>query len=265
MLPTPSTSHINPSLIYEPAEDSYLLLDTLSSASESAFLKQRFLSQGAVPLILEVGTGSGVVLAFVAAHAKAILGRETVLVLGGDVNVFACEAAGRTVLQACAENVKNSRSAEGKQSRGSAALLGMLWADLTTPLRRGAVDVLVFNPPYVPSEDVPNYGALEAEAADGAKVGLFEHDSHLLSLSYEGGVDGMEVTNRLLEQLPEVLDPERGVAYVLLCQQNRPEVVMQKIRTWGHGWSVEVVGSSGKKAGWEKLLIIRIWRSCSEI
>ena len=42
MLPTPSTSHVNYNRIYEPAEDSFLLLDTLASPSETTFLRIRF-------------------------------------------------------------------------------------------------------------------------------------------------------------------------------------------------------------------------------
>lgn len=70
----------------------------------------------------------------------------------------------------------------------------------------------------------------------------------------------MMVTNRMLEQIPDILSADRGVAYLLLCAQNNPELVKQRIREWGAGWMAETVGSSGKKAGWEKLVIVRIWR-----
>ena len=69
----------------------------------------------------------------------------------------------------------------------------------------------------------------------------------------------METTNRLLTQIPDVLS-ERGIAYVLLCAQNKPEDVKARIRAWEGEWRVETVGESGKKGGWEKLQIVRIWR-----
>lgn len=73
----------------------------------------------------------------------------------------------------------------------------------------------------------------------------------------------METTNRLLAQVPDVLSA-KGVAYVLLCAQNKPEEVKSAIRELPHGpWQVETVGRSGKKAGWEKLQIVRIWRETS--
>lgn len=264
MLSTPSTSHVDTDCIYEPAEDSFLLLDTLSSAAETQFLTQRFADQSTrhhdeanpSPLVLEVGSGSGVVLAFITAHAHAILGRADVIALGTDVNTFACGATKQTVAQACQAN-------KAKDVDCSGILLASMSADLTSPLRDGVVDLLIFNPPYVPSAAVPELKYLKSGTAiSDAKCSLrtFEEDSYLLQLSYDGGVDGIEVTNRLLERLPNLLNLARGVAYVLLCAQNRPREVMQRIRGWGDGWSVASVSHSGKKAGWEKLQVIRIWR-----
>src|SRR4051794_4126518 len=114
MLPTPSTSHISPS-VYDPAEDSFLLLDTLSSSEEAGFLHTRFATPSpasetppsSAPLILEVGTGSGVVLAFLTAHALRIFGRDDVLTIGTDVNPFACRDAVVTVRQAVEDATQN--------------------------------------------------------------------------------------------------------------------------------------------------------------
>lgn len=254
MLPTPSTSHVCFDRVYEPAEDSYLLLDTLSSASESAFLQDRFkqTASTAPPLVLEVGVGSGVVLAFVAANAGAIFGRHDVLTLGTDINSFACRAASQTVRHAVQERDKETRS----------IFLDVVNGDLASALRPQSVDVFVFNPPYVPAElpDLARHADFNAVPAGTHKTS-FEQDSYLLELSYAGGEDGMVVTNRMLEQIPGILSKGRGVAYVLLCAQNKPEVVKQQIRDWGAGWEAETVGSSGQKAGWEKLQIVRIWKS----
>lgn len=264
MLPTPSTSHVDTDCIYEPAEDSFLLLDTLSSEAETHFLTQRLAGHQSPghhdepnpsPLVLEVGSGSGVVLAFVIAHANAILGRADVIALGTDVNTFACKATKQTVAQAC-------QATRAKDADGSGFLLATMSADLTSPLRDGVVDLLIFNPPYVPSHAVPELKYLNpGKATSGTECTsrTFEEDSHLLQLSYDGGVDGIEVTNRLLEQLPNLLNLARGTAYILLCAQNEPGEIMQRIRRWGDGWSVAAVRHSGKTAGWEKLQIIRIW------
>jgi len=252
MLPTPSTSHVSFDRIYEPAEDTYLLLDTLSSESESTFLRDRFdnTSLPTPPLVLEVGVGSGVVLAFVAANACSILGRHDVLTLGTDLNRFACQAASQTVRHAIEERKVDGRT----------VFLDVVNGDLATALRPHSVDIFVFNPPYVPAElpDLSRHTDFNALAHGRSKTS-FEQDSYLLELSYAGGEDGMAVTDRMLEQVPDILSHGRGVAYVLLCAQNKPDAVKKRIRGWGPGWQIETVGSSGMKAGWEKLVVLRIW------
>ncbi|OAP58438.1 hypothetical protein AYL99_07528 [Fonsecaea erecta] len=342
MLPTPSTSHVSYDLIYEPAEDSYLFLDTLSSASETAWLRLRFCSssppcssssssaqpepepepeqpttssssrtrtrttaqannKSPPPLLVEVGPGSGVVVAFLAAHAPAIFGRP-VLGLSVDVNPYACRATRTTVEKALGETqaaaaaemttttLTTTTTIDEKnpwsRSRSRSIYLASLNGDLVTPLRSGEVDVLVFNPPYVPTESVPAPPAPpppRTTTTPPAASPTFADQSHLLALSYAGGRDGMDVTRRLLRQVPAVLSP-RGVAYVLFCRGNRPDEVKRWIRSWGSGseseseseandgdgdhhhhhqqgrWRAETVGTSGKTAGWEKLEIVRIWR-----
>ncbi|KAI9810817.1 MAG: S-adenosylmethionine-dependent methyltransferase [Pycnora praestabilis] len=263
MLPTPSTSHVCFDKIYEPSEDSYLLLDALSSVTESTFLSERFKAhcpftghnqaETPSPLVVEIGTGSGVVLAFLTAHAKSIIGRADLLTLGTDVNSFACLATRETVDIAC-----NSVS---HQDGNEALYLDSVVTDLSGPIRPGLIDVLVFNPPYVPTPELPGLPAVATTSGEPNFTTSFEYESHLLSLSYAGGIDGMETTNRLLEQIPGILSVDRGVAYILLCAQNMPEDVKARIRTWGSGWDVETVAQSGKKGGWEKLQIIRIWRT----
>ena len=75
-------------------------------------------------------------------------------------------------------------------------------ASLTGPLStrlRNSVDVLIFNPPYVPTE-------LE-EAQQGQKYGQ-------ISSSWAGGFDGMEVTDKLLR--------ESEVRNDFICQRPNP-------------------------------------------
>ena len=277
MLPTPSTTHVPYHRVYEPSEDSFLLLDTLSAPSETAFLASHFpLSSSSStntstttsistpsPLLLEIGPGSGVVLAFLTAHAQHIFGREDVLALGVDVNWHACAATGETVQKAVRESSSSSEERDGRGGgAGSGYFLGAVQGDLTGAVRPGTVDVLVFNPPYVPTDEVPSLLGKEVEEGQGSGGGkmTFEEDSRLLALAYAGGRDGMEITERVIAALPGVLSA-RGVAYLLLCAGNKPEEVKARIRGMEGGeWRAETVGTSGKQAGWEKLQIVRIWR-----
>ncbi|KUJ24091.1 uncharacterized protein LY89DRAFT_573118 [Mollisia scopiformis] len=249
MLPTPSTSHVDFERIYEPAEDSYLLLDTLSSETEKDFLRTRYsAAHSPSPLVVEVGTGSGVVLSFLNAHAQTILGRADILTFGIDVNRFACKATEQTVSVTSQEQITHDLS--------HGFYMGNILGDLTNTLKAGVVDILVFNPPYVPTAELPGIPSPGENTTETS----FADDSKLLALSYAGGVDGMEITDRLLLSLPEVLSHQTGCAYILLCAQNKPDKVKERIKGWGSGWKAETVSTSGKKGGWEKLQIIRIWR-----
>ncbi|KAI9868735.1 MAG: S-adenosylmethionine-dependent methyltransferase [Trichoglossum hirsutum] len=255
MLPTPSTSHLTFHNIYEPAEDTFLLLDTLSSAPESRFLHSRFSTTPSAPppLALEIGSGSGVVVAFLTAHARAILGRADLLTAATDVNAFACAATRSTVEGARGDGDGGGGGGGG----GEGVFLDAVLADLDAPLRPGEVDLLVFNPPYVPTPDVPPLPHLLTRPPADA----FDRDSHLLSLAYAGGPDGMATTDRLLRRLPDLLSCRDGVAYLLLCAQNCPSGVAARVKAWGPGWDVETVARSGMAAGWEKLQVLRIWRT----
>lgn len=233
MLPTPNTDHIDPLTTYSPAEDSYLILDTLQT--QHTFLTTRFPAASPTPLVLELGTGSGIISAFIGTNPTALFGRPDIHQMGTDVNTLACAATAQSLRVASPANNH---------------FLAALRADLFAPLRPAVVDVLVFNPPYVPTSDLPAMLPVKGASA-------YDEESRLLALTYAGGVDGMEVTRRVFAGLGEVLS-ERGVAYVLLCAGNRPEAVVRGLS--GEGWTCEQVGGSGKRGGIEKLGVWRIWR-----
>ncbi|EFQ99040.1 N(5)-glutamine methyltransferase MTQ2 [Nannizzia gypsea CBS 118893] len=282
MLPTPSTSHVAFDTIYEPAEDSYLFLDTLSDLEESIWLSERFSleqpgqrngplptsASSPSPVIVEVGTGSGVILGFLAANCKTIIGRSDILTIGTDVNRNACSATRQTVKVAIADKYAEESfgaAPANKQEANTKAStpiqpLAVITGDLCSSLRPGMVDILLFNPPYVPTPELPHLPSPSEATSSTSGMSRFEMESYLLSLTYAGGEHGMETTNRLLDSIPQILNPERGVAYVLLCAQNKPQEVMGRINGWGNGWKTEIAGRSGVKAGWERLVIIRIWR-----
>jgi len=255
MLPTPSTSHIDSLPVYPPSEDSYLLLDVLSSRAERSFLHARFPASSPSPLIVEVGTGSGVITAFLTAHAHHVFGHRHALTCAVDLNPFACRAATETVERAV--RAPAHHAIDGYQA-GPAVFLDAVQADLTTAFRAKSVDVLLFNPPYVPSDAVPTLDALRNPTFTGLGSSRldFDSESRLFSIAVDGGMDGMEVTWRLLDQLDTVLTG-RGVAYVLLAARNKPREVMAKLEAKGL-YEVTTAGSNGKTGGFEKLCVVRI-------
>ncbi|KAK9453350.1 hypothetical protein V1511DRAFT_505452 [Dipodascopsis uninucleata] len=215
MFPTPDTGHVDVERVYEPAEDSFLLLDLLESESE--FLKSRFSSNGPSPLVLELGIGSGIVSAFV---QQNIL--RDALYIGTDINPYACIA-----------------SLETSKQNGGTSYFDVIRTDLTGGLRI-AVDILIFNPPYVPDESVPSI-----------QDSLAKDD--WIDFALLGGKDGMQITYHVLNNLETTIDLTRGVAYILFCRRNRPNEVAEYMRT--KGWIVTLIGE--RRAGWE---ILSVWK-----
>ncbi|NXE49780.1 HEMK2 methyltransferase, partial [Casuarius casuarius] len=143
-LPTPRYDHVGPHgpfrEVYEPAEDTFLLLDALEQ--DAAQLKE-----ARVEICLEIGSGSGVVSTFVA----SIIG-SSALYICTDINPMAAYCTLETALL---NNVH----------------LQPIITDLVkglSPRLNGKVDLLLFNPPYVvtPSEEVESHG-IEASWAGG--------------------------------------------------------------------------------------------------
>lgn len=104
----------------------------------------------------------------------------------------------------------------------NSVLLSPIITDLTDsllPRCHHAVDLLVFNPPYV--ETISE----EVEAAQ-------KDEERLIEKSWAGGADGMEVTNRLLEQVNDLLSP-RGVFYLVTVKENKPEEIIERMKSQG--------------------------------
>lgn len=224
MIPTPTTRSLDITKVYEPYEDSFLFLDLLEQEKEYLTSHYPLPSSYGAPVVLEVGTGSGIIATFINAHI--LPGSIT---LATDINVHACRAFAATVAE-------NSLACHG--GRG----MDVVRASLASAIRPHAVDLLVFNPPYVPEEVVPQMPAVDDDADDG-----------WLDLALVGGKDGMEVTWLLLDALDDVLSRERGCAMILFCKRNNPEQVAKTMEE--RGWKVALVGE--RKAGWE---VLSIWR-----
>lgn len=214
MLPTPVVRNVDEK-VYEPAEDSFLLLDCLEERIAA-------LKTYKYPVVCEIGAGSGIVTAFLKANIF-----PHGFFLATDVNPTACQ----TILETVKGN-DNTHFHSVDSCRMS----------LTLSIRENAVDVLVFNPPYVPAEEVP-----ERPETD--------EDDKWLDLALLGGADGMVVTWEVLDNLGSILAPG-GVAYILFCARNKPDDVARTMR--GRGWRVETVEC--RRAGWEVLSVLEFLR-----
>ncbi len=187
---TPDLSHLSAAdydHVYEPAEDSFLLLDAL----EEDLREIRNLQ----PLFcVEVGCGSGVISSALASVlSSSSVGVGGCVFLATDVNPAACVATARTA------------SANGAEVE---PVLANLLGGLRHRLRAvGGADVVVCNPPYVSTSEEERAGAAGLRAA------------------WAGGAGGRSVTDLLVSALPEVLS-ERGRCYLVVEQCNDPEEVV---------------------------------------
>jgi len=125
---------------------------------------------GRCPLVVDVGTGSGCVAAAIA-HAR------------NDVRVLAIELDVATAYIA-AFNVARL---------GLGDRVSVIAADALTAVGDSGVDLIVSNPPYLPTGSLP-----------GLPPEVFGHEP---ALALDGGPDGMAVIRRLIEDAPRRLRP----------------------------------------------------------
>ncbi|KAK6464678.1 S-adenosyl-L-methionine-dependent methyltransferase [Scheffersomyces coipomensis] len=224
MLPTPNVKNVDYERVYEPAEDSFLLLDCLEEECE--FIQSRF--KDIIPMVTEIGGGSGIVTTFL---YKNILPKA--IFIATDINPHACEAIVNTVKLNKGDN--NTLKIPN--------LVDSCQMNLTSAIKSETIDLLVFNPPYVPATEVPD-------------IPNDPEDDTWLDLALLGGEDGMVTTWKLLDDLDTILSPTKGVAYILFCARNNPDKVAEIMRS--RGWNVETVIL--RKAGWEVLSILKFTR-----
>ncbi|TFJ88734.1 hypothetical protein NSK_000303 [Nannochloropsis salina CCMP1776] len=148
-------------------------------------------------IVVEIGSGSGCVTAVLARTLRDALGPDhCTLFFSTDIN---------------------SRAVRATQATGSANSIlhhEILQADLLAPLLPRllhSVDLLVFNPPYVPTptSEVGSYG---------------------IEASWAGGKDGREVLDRILDSIPNLLRPQGGCMYLVAVNENLPEDICARMR-----------------------------------
>ena len=211
--PLPSLDHLKLSdydLVYEPSDDTYLMLDALCYDFDSGNSDTSG-NRSKVKMTLELGCGTGVSTIYLASvlqkheDTKNGIGVKHIVT---DINEHAIESTKQTAQQ---NNISLDR-------------IETHVCDLATPLlqlnnnndngdKNGesisyqhAIDVLIFNPPYVPT---PN-----------SEVG-----SNGIEASWAGGTNGRIVLDRALPQIASLLSYPHGVAYVISVDDNLPEEI----------------------------------------
>jgi release factor glutamine methyltransferase len=181
-------------IVYEPAEDSFLLADAALKEAKPGMR------------ILEVGTGSGFVSAVLLANLKDIL------LLATEINPHAALCA---------------------KANGVELIRTDLFRGIRVQIPEKRFDLILFNPPYLPTskeEKVPGW----------------------LNYAFDGGTSGKETLDRFLDEVKDYLKPG-GKILVLISSLTGLEAVKEKIKNLG--FKVDIVGR--KKISFEELMVIR--------
>mgnify|MGYP002523018731 FL=1 len=159
--------------VYIPAEDSYLLADNLEIKEGQS--------------VLEIGTGSGIV----AMYASRLTDAITVT----DINFDACELARKNF---------EANSIEG---------IEILFGNMFEPVKNRKFDVILFNTPYLPTE--------EDEVIDSN-----------LNYAFDGGLNGRKVIDLFLNEVSNHLN-DGGIVQMIQSSFSGNEETLDKFDEMG--------------------------------
>ena len=159
--------------VYIPAEDSYLLAENLEIKEGQS--------------VLEIGTGSGIV----AMYASKLTDKITVT----DINFDACELARKNFEANGIENIE------------------ILFGNLFEPVKNRKFDVILFNTPYLPTED--------GDVIDDT-----------LNYAFDGGLNGRKVIDLFLNEVGNHLN-DGGIVQMIQSSLSGNEETLQKFDEMG--------------------------------
>lgn len=159
--------------VYVPAEDSYMLADNLE------------IKEGAS--VLEIGTGSGIV----AMYASKLTDSITVT----DINFDACELARKNFEDNGIENIE------------------ILFGNMFAPVESRKFDVILFNTPYLPTED--------GDVIDDT-----------LNYAFDGGLNGRKVIDLFLDEVGNHLN-DGGIVQMIQSSLSGNEETLQRLDEMG--------------------------------
>ena len=159
--------------VYIPAEDSYLLAENLEIKPEDS--------------VLEIGTGSGIV----AMYASKLTNEVTAT----DINFDAITLAEENFKANGIENIE------------------LLFGNLFEVVKNRKFDVILFNTPYLPTED-----------------GEVLQDN--LNYAFDGGLNGRKVIDLFLNEVKNHLN-DGGIVQLIQSSLSGNEITLQKLESLG--------------------------------
>ena len=154
--------------VYVPAEDSYMLAENLQIKPGQS--------------VLEIGTGSGIV----AMYASRLAGSVTAT----DINFDACELARKNFEDNSIDNIE------------------ILFGNMFEPVENRKFDVILFNTPYLPTE--------EGEVLDDT-----------INYAFDGGLNGRKVIDLFLDEVKNHLNDGGIVQMIQSSLSGNDETLMR--------------------------------------
>lgn len=109
----------------------------------------------------------------------------------------------------------------------------------------GKVDVLIFNPPYVPTDEVIHPSPYPTAVAD-----------NIIDAAFAGGPDGRYWIDVFFPHVPELLS-DQGSFWLVTIEQNKP---LELIKMAKLNWGLKSKIAKHRKAGFEMLYILKFWK-----
>ena len=159
--------------VYVPAEDSYLLAENLQITEGQS--------------VLEIGTGSGIVAMYAS--------RLTDKITATDINFDACELARKNFRKNNIENIE------------------ILWGNLFDVVENRKFDVILFNTPYLPTE--------EDEVLDNT-----------INYAFDGGLNGRKVIDLFLNEVKNHLN-DGGIVQMIQSSLSGNDETLSKLDELG--------------------------------
>jgi len=220
-VPLPDMSHLGGQdfeRVYEPSDDTFLLVDVLHAHA----LELRALAPA---VCVEIGAGSGAVI--------TSLARSLMTLCSDTLEPFATALFATDVNDAALATTVATAAHNGVH-------VHVVRMDLLCAMRAGCIDLLVFNPPYVPTSSEELQQAVEQQD---------------LSAAWAGGPRGRLVLDRLLPSLEVLLSP-RGVFYLLGVRENEPDELIAILAQAG----LHATVVAERRAQNERLFVLRASR-----
>ena len=243
--------------VYEPSDDTYLLIDAIGTDIDTMEAERcdqkehdgNIDNSNVEITTLEIGCGTGVPTVYLAMrlrgagkgnHHQVVAEKKDAANANNHDNTMVKNSTHAThfVTDINPEAIRITKStAEMNGLPGSD--VRAFQCDLASGILQqleNKVDILIFNPPYVPTPD-EEVGSTGIEA------------------SWAGGINGRVVLDRALPQIARLMAFPQGVAYIVVVDDNYPEQIAQ---TMDNNYGIKVIPWLRRRARNEFLTILKM-------